>query len=159
MKLSRWEKLKTDKNLRKMTHRNMLSYEKIVDNGRTVVCCPETLLKKLQELTPNPTIYDACYRMRKSRSFEYENLYIVIRLDEKVVKAKFTLNTKNDVFESAFSYRINEEENEEIKTFLMQVFQLMQAFVEENSPKRLLYLSSSVDEDFPEWIVEKEKTV
>lgn len=159
MKLNRWEKLKTDNNMREIRYRNMLSYKNVVDSSHTVVCFPEVFLKNLQTLTTNLTIYDVYYRMRKSRSFEYESLHIYMRVDGKVIKAKFTLHTENDVFQTAFAYVINAEENEEARIFLMHVFRLMQAFVEENSPKRLMYLSSPVKEDFPDWIVEMERTI
>jgi len=156
MLLNVWKQLNVEKGMNEISYRNMIGYTKEKDGGRSTIFFPESLIKTISERLPRTSIYNACYRMRKSSYFEREKVYLKLVVDTVLVRVEFEIEKTNDfAYSSHFSFIVNREitePNEEMKGHLTTLFHQMKMFVEDHSPNRLFYLSSTVTENYPEWI-------
>ena len=122
-----------------------------------VMYFPEDLVSFVESAFLNAEICDLYYNISESEDQSYclETLTLELTVGDRYIDSNLYLEMNEGDISLTFTHTVDHslEVTNDTEKILCVLYNQMKQFIEENSPQRLVLLSSDVSEWLPEWMV------
>lgn len=157
MNLEKW-KVKRNVNLEDAIYfREMVGYKSEESHFDEIhMYYPEKIVSFVTENLPQLNVYDVWYEISQTKEDEQalETLTVQMTTETLFLDCNFYFELEGDHRSFEFTYQINHDSDTtgETEKIFLAIYREMKKFIEEQSPNRLLLVSSSIEEFLPTWL-------